>query len=120
MRSVLYLGGLVAAAALLVWVDQSPSDVANQGSLLVLLAAAGSLGFACPGRAWLAGLVIGATLAAAHAGYIATGIHLPYAVEPAGWAGPATLLVLVVPATIAAYAGAGVARLIRRSHASGA
>jgi len=33
---------------------------------------------------------------------------------PSGWAGQATLLILVVPAIIAAYAGAGVAVWPRR------
>jgi len=34
MRQFLYGMGLLMAAALLVWIDRSPSDVANQVSLL--------------------------------------------------------------------------------------
>ena len=39
MRQFLYGIGLLVAAAVLVWIDQSPSDVANQASLLILLSA---------------------------------------------------------------------------------
>jgi hypothetical protein len=34
--------------------------------------------------------------------------------HPSGWAGPITLLALLVPAFLAAYAGAGVATLAHR------
>jgi len=37
MRSAFYLGGVAATVAVLVWVDWSPSDIANQASMLVLL-----------------------------------------------------------------------------------
>jgi len=37
MRQFLYGFGLLMAVALLVWIDRSPSDVANQVSLLMLL-----------------------------------------------------------------------------------
>ena len=73
------------AAAVLVWIDQSPSDVANQASLLILLIGAGLLGIAAPHWAWLPALTLGCSLAAAHAIYLGAGIALPYAMSPAGW-----------------------------------
>ena len=114
LRPGLYLLGLGGAVAVLVWVDRSPSDIANQASLLVLLLGAGLLGVIKPRWAWLAGLGVGSSLAAAHALYLATGHRLPYAMSPSGWAGPITLLVLLVPAFLAAYAGAGAGLLVRR------
>jgi hypothetical protein len=111
---LLYGIGLLVAAAVLVWIDQSPSDVANQSSLLILLIGAGLLGVAAPHWAWLPALVLGCSLAAAHAIYLVAGIALPYAMSPAGWAGPATLLILIIPAGIAAYAGAGATAMVRR------
>jgi hypothetical protein len=114
MRQFLYGIGLLVAAAVLVWIDESPSDVANQASLLILLIGAGLLGIAAPRWAWLSALILGGSLAAAHAIYLAAGIALPYAMSPAGWAGPATLLILIIPAGIAAYASAGAAVLVRR------
>ena len=78
MRQFLYGMGLLMAAALLVWIDQSPSDVANQVSLLMLLIGAGLLGIAAPRWAWLSALLLGACLAAAHAVYLMAGVALPY------------------------------------------
>jgi uncharacterized membrane protein YuzA (DUF378 family) len=114
MRQFLYGIGLLVAAEVLIWIDQSPSDVANQASLLILLIGAGLLGIAAPDWAWLSALVLGCSLAAAHAIYLVAGIALPYAMSPAGWAGPATLLILIIPAGIAAYAGAGAAAMVQR------
>jgi hypothetical protein len=114
MRQFLYGMGLLMAAAVLVWIDQSPSDVANQVSLLMLLTGAALLGLAAPRWAWLSAVVLGGSLAAVHAIYLAARIALPYAMSPAGCAGPATLLILILPAGCAAYLGAGAAALIRR------
>jgi hypothetical protein len=114
MHSGLYLGAVAATVAVLVWVDWSPSDVANQASMLVLLLGSSALGFSAPRRAWLAGASVGGCLALVHAVYVAAGIRLQYEMTPSGWAGPATLLILVVPAIVAAYAGAGAAVWLRR------
>ena len=114
MRSGLYLGGVAATVAVLLWVDWSPSDIANQASMLVLLLGSSALGFSAPRWAWLAGAAVGSCLAFAHAVYVAAGIRLRYEMTPSGWAGPATLLILVVPAIVAAYAGAGTAVWLRR------
>ena len=114
MRFGLYLSGVVVTVAALVWVDLSPSDVANQASVLVLVLGAGALGFAVPRCAWLPGAAVGGCLAVAHAVYIAADIRLRYPMSPSGWAGAVTLLLLIVPAMVAAYAGAGVGALVRR------
>jgi hypothetical protein len=109
-----YAAGLVCAVSALVIVDRSPSDVANQASLLVLLLSAGGLGLSKPRRAWFAGLVIGSCLAAAHAAYLAWDLELPYPMSPSGWAGALSLLLLLVPALVTAYAGAAIGRVIQR------
>ena len=118
MRVVGYATALAVAVAALLWVDRSPSDIANQATLLVLLIGAAVMGLAAPRRAWLAGLVLGAAVALAHMVYLTVGPALPYQAEPAGLGGAATLLVLIVPAMIAAYLGAGAAWLLRRRHDS--
>jgi hypothetical protein len=46
MRPVSYVLGLLSASTLLMWVDHSPSDVANQAAMLVLVVSAAALGFA--------------------------------------------------------------------------
>lgn len=109
-----YAAGLVCAVFTVVLVDRSPSDIANQASLLILLLAAGGLGLARPRKAWFAGLVIGSCLAAAHAAYVAWGVRLPYPMSPSGWVGALSLLLLLVPAFAAAYAGAAIGRVIQR------
>jgi hypothetical protein len=109
-----YAAGLACAVLALVAVDRSPSDIANQASLLVLLLTAGGLGLTRPHRAWFAGLVVGSCLAAAHAAYLAWGVALPYPMSPSGWAGALSLLLLLLPAFVAAYAGAAIRRAIQR------
>jgi hypothetical protein len=109
-----YAAGLACAVVILVMVDRSPSDIANQASLLVLLLTAGGLGLTRPRRAWLAGLVIGSCLAAAHAAYLVWGVELPYPMSPSGWVGALSLLLLLLPAFVAAYTGAAIRRAIQR------
>ena len=119
MRPVLYTFGLFASATMLIFVDYSPSDIANQASLLVLILGATALGIAAPRWAWLTALVLGGSLAAMHAIYLAARVPLPYQMSPAGWAGAATLLILIMPAGIAAYLGAGAVVLVQRRRSSG-
>jgi hypothetical protein len=109
-----YLVAVAVAVYALVEVDRSPSDIANQASLLVLLVAAAGLGFGRPRSALLSGVLVGSCLAVAHAVYQASGAGLPYPMDPPGWVGAATLLILLVPAVGAAYAGAAVSRLLER------
>lgn len=109
-----YVVGIGCCIGLLILIDRSPSDVANQATLLVLLIAAGGLGAARPRRAWLVGLLVGAALPAAHAIYQGAGMPLPYPMSPAGWAGVWTLCALVLPALAAAYIGAAIARATQR------
>lgn len=114
MSRVRYLLGVGVALVVLDWVDLSTSDVANQATLLVLVVGAGLLGFTRPAWAWLAGLALGSVLAVTHVIYLVARHPLPYPMHPSGWAGPITLLALLVPALLAAYAGAGVATLAHR------
>jgi hypothetical protein len=114
-----YAFGVAAAVAVLVVVDRSPSDIANQASVAVLLIAAFALGICAPRRAWMSGLAVGVCLAAAHAIYLTAHVRLPYPLEPAGWAGPFSLLVLIVPALLAAFVGAGAGALARRRSTGG-
>lgn len=109
-----FTAGIGGCIGLLVVVDRSPSDVANQASLLVLLLSAGGLGAARPRRAAVVGLLVGGVLAAAHAIYQLAGIPLPYPMSPEGWAGVLTLCALVLPAIVAAYLGAALARANQR------
>jgi hypothetical protein len=105
-----YLAGLAIGDVVLVAVDRSPSDVANQASLLVLLLTAGALGLARPRSAWLTGAVVGIVLTLTHAAYQAFGLPLPYPMSPSGWTGVLTLLLLLVPAWGAAHLGAATRR----------
>lgn len=109
-----YAAGLAGAVFGLVMVDRSPSDVANQASLLVLILAAGALGLTRPHRAGLAAVVVGSCLGVAHAAYQVLGWELPYPMSPSGWAGPLSLLLLLVPAFGAAYAGAAIRLAVQR------
>lgn len=104
----------VGLVAILVLVDRSASDVANQVALLVLLLGAGALGALNPPHPWLGGVLIGSTLAVAHFFYETLGVSLPYAMSPPGLGGALTLLVLIIPAVLAAYAGALTRRLAGR------
>ena len=118
MLPALYTFGLFAGAAMLIFVDYSPSAIANQVSLLVLILGAATRGIAAPRWACLAALVLGGSLAAMHAIYLAAQVRLPYQMSPAGWAGAATLLILIIPAGIAACLGAA-AVLVQRRRSSG-
>lgn len=107
---------LGAAVTLVLWTDLAPGDAANQATLLLILSLSGFCGFLNPRLAWAAGLAIGGCVAVAHAIYLLLGVELPYPTEPSGWAGPATLLVLIIPALLAALLGGFLrARTTRRA-----
>ena len=107
--------GLAAAVAILVAVDRvGTSDDSGQVSLLVLLVGAAGLGFAAPRWAWLAGLVLGSAIAVSGMAYAAWGPAPAHPTHPSGVGGAATLFVLIVPALVSAYLGAGAAWLLRR------
>jgi hypothetical protein len=116
MRTVGYGLGLAIAVAVLVTVDRiGTSDDSSQVSLLVLLVGAAGLGFVAPRWAWLAGLVLGSTIAVSEMAYAAWGPPPTHPTNPSGVGGAATLFVLIVPAMVSAYLGAGAAWLLRRS-----
>ena len=60
---------------------------------------------------------MGLAVPAAHAVYLLAGIPLPYESHPDGWAGPASLLILLVPAGLGAVTGAFLRRTKRRTGA---
>jgi hypothetical protein len=109
-----YVLGVGTAVTVLLSVDRSSSDIANQASLLILVGACGVLGFVRPGRAWLTAGIVGAAIPIAHLVYTTVGPELAYQVEPAGVPGALLLMVLLVPATVSALAGALVARRVSR------
>ncbi len=113
------LAGLTAGfVAALVLVDRSTSDVANQATLVLLLIFAAVLGAVRPRLAWLSGLLVGSTIAAARAVAELLGISPTDAQAPHTALAIAGLLVLIVPALLAAYAGAAVRRYLRRAAGS--
>jgi len=106
VRRVRYPLSLAVAVGILATVDRiGTSDDAEKVTLLVLLASAAVLGFLAPRWAWLAGLVLGSTVA---------GVELFFAAQTGASGGPASMLVLIVPGLIGAYAGAATAWFRRR------
>jgi len=115
VRMVGYGLGLAVAVAVLVTVDRiGASDDSSQVSLLVLLVGAAALGFAAPRWAWLAGLVLGSAIAVSAMASAAWGPPPSHPTNPSGVGGAATLFVLILPALLGAYLGAGAAWLLRR------
>lgn len=108
LRSVV-LCVVVAAVAV---VNQSASDIASQVTLAFIVLGAGLTGFVWARKAWLAAVIIGCTVAVEHVLALALGVESPDIHLPAGWWGSASLLVLLLPALIAAYSGAGLRRLV--------
>ena len=94
--------GLVAAGAALAWLD-SRLDSGLTALVALLLVAAGA--GAATRRPLPAGLVVGAAIGAARVWELASGRSTP-AGQPAGALGTAALFALVVPALVAAAAGA--------------
>ncbi len=106
---------LLTACAGVLWMDLSPSDDAGQATLALLLLASAGLGFGWPRRAWAAGLIAGCCLAIAHLAYVVLGVRLPYRMEPSGATGALTLLVLLVPALLAAVGAGWTRRALSRA-----
>lgn len=116
---LVYTIAVVGSVGVLVLVDRSDSDSANQVALLLLLVLAAGLGALRPRQAWLTALIIGCTFAAARAVAILAGLAPTDPQAPHTLPAAATLLVLLVPAAAAAYAGAAArVALTRRSSPS--
>ncbi|HEY8317211.1 MAG TPA: hypothetical protein VIG76_00115 [Amnibacterium sp.] len=98
------LGLVVAAVAV---VNETSSEVADQATSDGMVVGAGLVGFVWLRRAWLAGVLIGCTVALEHVLTTAVGVENPDVHLPPGWWGSASLLILLVPAVIGAYGGAG-------------
>jgi hypothetical protein len=104
----LWLAGVLAASAVLAFVDRSPSDDAGQFAMATLLLAAAGLGFALPAARVVTGLALGSALSVAHLGYLLVGAD---STQPStGLAGALGLFVLIVPTMIAALVGGAVRR----------
>jgi len=112
MRRVLLLAATAGAVAMIVTLDRSPSDDAGQVTLGAILLASGVLGAAVGRRAWAVGIVIGSVVATTHIVSLALLIPEPGVQLPSGWASTTSLFVLVIPALVAAYAGARIRSLL--------
>lgn len=95
--------------------NESSSDIANQVTLALIIGGAGLVGFVWTRKPWLAGVLVGATVAVEHVIALALGVENPDIHLPAGWWSTTSLLVLLLPALIAAYSGAGLRRLTSRA-----
>ncbi len=114
MHRVLLIIAAIAVVAAIAAVDRSPSDDGGQVTMAVILVGSAGLGAWATRRTWLVGIATGSVVAASH--LVSLLLNLPGQGDgvPPGWLGAASLLVLVIPATIAAYAGAGARRLAAR------
>jgi hypothetical protein len=108
------IAALIAVVIVVTWANASDSDVSNQFTLLFILAGSVALGYLWGRLWWIPGFVVGATVAVQHA--IAVMIHQPEPGThlPPGWLGAASLLVLLVPALLAALGGALIRRSVRQ------
>lgn len=110
-QRLLYAAALTAAVAALVLVNaRANADVGGQVCLALLLGESACLGAAAPRAAWLTGTVIGAALGASALATVAAGGTLPATMHPRTTAGAASLLVLTVPALLAAFGAAALRR----------
>ena len=97
---------LVAALVGVAFVDRSPSDIANQVTLLALLGVAFAVGRWFRPRMVLAALLVGSSIAISRALGLLLGVETADPSAPRTWAQVAALLVLTVPALVAAGVGA--------------
>lgn len=100
----------LVCVGLIAWLDRSPSDDASQFTLGAILLSGVMLGALAPRRPWLVGIVIGSVVAVVHVVSLAFGLPEPGVHLPSGWANTTSLFVLVLPAMLAAYAGAALHR----------
>ncbi len=99
-------GLLVAAMVVVSLIDRSPSDIANQVTLLALLAVAFAVGRWFRPRTVVAAVLAGSTIAISRALGLLLGVENADPSAPRTWGQVAALLVLVVPALVAAGIGA--------------
>ncbi|GAA1971433.1 hypothetical protein GCM10009776_37940 [Microbacterium deminutum] len=107
---MLNIAALLAVVALVGYANESGSDVANQFTLGFLLIGCGMLGYLWGRQWWIPGLVVGVTVAVQHVVVVAFGIPEPGIQLPPGWLGSASLLILLIPALIAAGVGGWIRR----------
>lgn len=80
-----------------------------------LLVVAAGLSWAVPRRAWLSALVIGLVLGVTAMIEVKLGVSGASVPKPGGMVGAANMFVLLIPAGLGAYVGAGARRLLRRT-----
>lgn len=100
----------VAAGLFAAWVDFHNDE--PQTPMLVIVIGSFILGAIRPRQAWLWGLIIGLCMPAAHLIGPRLGMHPIDAGSSASSSGALSLAVLVIPAIICAYLGAGFRKLI--------
>src|SRR5579871_3525002 len=111
LQASVYLAALsLAATGLIALNARANADIGGQECLLLLLLETAALGAAAPRWAWLTGGVIGAALGISGLATVEAGGRLPANMHPAGLAGAASLLVLVVPALAVAQLAAALRR----------
>lgn len=108
-RAVAYGLAVVAACAGVALLDRAgSSDDAGMVTLAAIVVLGFALGAAAPRWAWVAGACLGVAIFASDAAALALSAPHGPIPNPGGLRGAATLLVLLVPAGLAAFAGAGV------------
>jgi hypothetical protein len=115
-RPIADIAALIAVVLVVAWANASDSDVSSQFTLLFLLVGSAVLGYVWGRLWWIPGIVVGATVAVQHVIAVMTHQPEPGTHLPPGWLGAASLLVLLVPALLAALGGALVRRSIRQPH----
>jgi hypothetical protein len=103
---------LLLVVVLVAVVNESSSDIANQVTLACIILGAALVGFVWTRRPWLAGVLVGCTVAVEHGVALALGVQNPVIHLPPGWWSSISLLVLLVPAVIAAYGGVGLRTVV--------
>lgn len=106
-KSWLTFGLTLAFGALLGYIDVNSQEV--QLPMFCLLLFSFTLGVSQPRGAWRWGVLMGLSLPAAY--FVAFALNYPIVDPPPRY--PLTLAVLVIPALVAAYAGALASRLTR-------
>jgi len=100
----------VSFGAIIGWIDLRASEV--QPVVLLMLISTALLGFAQPQRAWLAALIIGGSILAAHLIGPSVGLNPPYEVKP----NVLVTLIALIPAFIGAYIGAFIGWSVQKQH----
>ena len=114
---VLNLLVLAMVIAGVVVLNSFSSDVSSQETLAWIVVGSAALGLLWRRLFWLPSLLVGSAVACEHIVSMALRIPEPNLHLPAGWFSTTSLLLLVIPALAAAYAGAKARHLLHGSDA---